>query len=110
MQIARAIWEFVPVDHFAQLASPSLLVLPVPPSMAELDAWQTDKRSQVERITHQWPHVQARWLAESIHDIPWQRPVELAELLIEFWRATVTQSAVVTDAGLLAEAESVATP
>jgi hypothetical protein len=100
MQIARAIWEFVPVDRFAELACSALLVLPVPPGMEQLDAWQMDKRGQVECITHQWPHVQAHWLAESIHDIPWQRPGELADLLVEFWQTT--------GVNVVAEAESVA--
>jgi pimeloyl-ACP methyl ester carboxylesterase len=89
MQITKAIWEFVPAHELMQIDCPVLVVVPTPPGMSQqLDAWQSDKRRQVEAAERQMQNGRVVWLDETIHDIPWQRPHELAELLFDFWRTS----------------------
>lgn len=85
MQIARAIWELTPTETFAQITCPLLLVMPIPPGMSQqLDAWQQDKRQQVLHAAAITPLCEIAWFLETIHDIPWQRPLPLAETIIDF--------------------------
>jgi hypothetical protein len=85
MQIAHAIWSMTPAEFFAQITVPTLLVVPIPPGMAEQpDAWQQDKQKQVAAALELLPQGEVAWFSESIHDIPWQRPQVLAERIITF--------------------------
>lgn len=85
MQIARAIWEMTPADYLAQITCPLLLVVPIPPGMGQqLDEWQQDKRQQVHNAAAMNPLVEVAWYPETIHDIPWQRPLPLAATIQEF--------------------------
>jgi pimeloyl-ACP methyl ester carboxylesterase len=85
MQIARAIWEFTPAEHFAQIQCPLLLVVPIPPGMSQQpDPWQQDKEQQVRKAIALIPHGEIAWFPETIHDIPWQRPVQLADTITDF--------------------------
>jgi pimeloyl-ACP methyl ester carboxylesterase len=89
MQIAKAIWEFMPAHHHMQIGCPALLVVPSPPGMSEqLDDWQTDKQRQVEAAERQMQNGRVVWLDETIHDIPWHRPHDLVELLTDFWKTS----------------------
>lgn len=89
MQIAKAIWQMTPSDYYASIHCPVLLVVPIPPGMAtNPDGWQRDKRSQVEAAQQQLKNVRVAWMEETIHDVPWQRPQELAHILVDFWNST----------------------
>ncbi len=87
MQIAKAIWQLTPADHFASVSAPTLIVQAIPPGMAQTpDAWEQERQRQVRQAAQQIPNARVAWLDETIHDIPWQRPARLAELIIDFCR------------------------
>jgi pimeloyl-ACP methyl ester carboxylesterase len=86
MQVVRAIWEFQTYRTFEQLKLPMLL-LPAEPS--ELDderakVFLERKRRGIDMIMQRNARVRVRWMPESVHDIPLQRPEQLAQALIEF--------------------------
>ena len=86
MQIVRAMWEFQTYAAFSRLRCPILLVpaQPAEPRSAREQAFLEQKQRGVARILQITPAVQVRWVVDSIHDIPLQRPAELAQLILEF--------------------------
>lgn len=85
MQIAHAIWALTPAELFPQLECPVLLVVPLPPGMVQQpDAWQVEKRRQVQQAEQLLTQGQVVWFPETIHDVPWQRLEQLAKTINEF--------------------------
>ena len=80
MQIIRALWQFRPADVFARVACPTLIVNAVESGQTP-DAQVTAYSAEAE---HQMRDAEVVWMADTIHDIPWQRPAELAALLQRF--------------------------
>lgn len=80
MQIARVIWEFDPVEYYARVSAPVLII-----NAASNDP---DTRTQQERYTQQavehLAQAQVQWMEDTIHDIPWHRPAELAAAISTF--------------------------
>jgi pimeloyl-ACP methyl ester carboxylesterase len=76
LQIVRALWEYAPLADFTMLRIPARAILAVqdtqrdPVNQASADAAQ-----------EACPSLEVRWLNDTIHDVPWQRPRELAALL-----------------------------
>lgn len=93
MQIVRSMWEFQTYAAYARLRCPVLLV-PAHPgevSTQELREFLSLKEKGVRQITETNPDVKVEWMHDSVHDIPLQRPSELAEWIVSFSEANPYQ-------------------
>ena len=82
LRILRALWEERPAEHLARVRSP-VLVLPArqpsdPPERLETKARNVARAKAIQ------PRVRVRWFEDTIHDVPLQRPDELAAELRTF--------------------------
>ena len=86
MQIVRAMWEFPTYARFRQVRCPLLLLPAIPPEpWTTMDAeYLAAKQAGVAQAEQNVSQLSVHWMADTIHDIPLQRPGELAELIIEF--------------------------
>ena len=89
MQIVRLMWDFKTYEYYTRLRCPVMVVParpsePLSPQEREFLAF---KERGVTRAQETIQDVRVHWLEDSIHDIPLQRPAELAALLAEFARA-----------------------
>jgi pimeloyl-ACP methyl ester carboxylesterase len=82
LRILRALWEERPADLLARIRCP-VLVLPARQSSDQPERLQVKAR-QVARAKAIQPRVRVRWFEDTIHDIPLQRPDELAAELSAF--------------------------
>jgi pimeloyl-ACP methyl ester carboxylesterase len=98
MQVVRSIWEFKTYRYFEQLAIPVLLLPAEPPETDDerAKAFLERKRHGIGQILRRNSQVRVRWMAQSVHDIPLQRPDQLAEALIEFGRPWLSGDAEAT--------------
>jgi pimeloyl-ACP methyl ester carboxylesterase len=88
MQILRAMWDEDPVAIYAAIQAPALFILAQPKgAVTEGDGFFAAKQQGIAQaraqMTHA-PHVEVIWLPDTVHDIPLQRPAELAELMVAF--------------------------
>jgi len=80
MQIVRAMWEQRPADLLAGMTCPVLL-LPARRSTdtPDLAGAKADGIARAQTIQ---PTARVRWFEETVHDVPLQRPEELADELV----------------------------
>jgi pimeloyl-ACP methyl ester carboxylesterase len=86
MQIVRAMWEFKTYERFTRLRCPVMIVSARPPeplSQPELD-YMASKEAGIAIARERIQRLQVHWMEDTIHDIPLQRPAELASLLAGF--------------------------
>jgi len=86
MRILRAIWDFKTYTRFSQVRCPVLMVPARPPgphSEFELN-WVATKQRGVALAQQNIKNLQVAWMDDTIHDIPLQRPAELANLIDDF--------------------------
>lgn len=86
MQVVRALWEHRPAELWARLQCPVLLIPAVAPephderTRGSLD----NKRRNIATAEERLKQSQTMWMTDTIHDIPLQRPAELAEAIKQF--------------------------
>ena len=90
MQIVRALWEFPTYQRFGQVRCPTLAIPARPVERASSDDQEFTglKERGLEKARLTMRSLRVHWLPDTIHDIPLQRPAELADLLLEFAQAT----------------------
>jgi pimeloyl-ACP methyl ester carboxylesterase len=76
LRILRALWEQRPAELLPVLACP-VLVLPARQA-SEASEWAAAKIVNVDRALALQPRARVRWFEDTIHDVPLQRPDELA--------------------------------
>jgi len=86
MQILRAIWEYPTQTRFQGVHCPVLIVAAFPPGPFTEDdeAFLEFKRRAVIEAQSRVENLHVHWMQDTIHDIPLQRPAELAGLIAEF--------------------------
>jgi pimeloyl-ACP methyl ester carboxylesterase len=84
LKIVRALWEQRPADLLPQLRCP-VLVLPARQATDAVEM-RTAKAEAVARVSQLQPRARVRWFEDTIHDVPLQRPNELADELLAFAR------------------------
>lgn len=86
MQIVRAMWEFKTYERFSRLNCPVLLVpaRPTEPLSPQESQHLAFKERGVEEAMKRIQDVRVQWMEDAIHDIPLQRPAELAARLADF--------------------------
>jgi pimeloyl-ACP methyl ester carboxylesterase len=82
MQVVRALWEQRPAELLPRLACP-VLILPARQSAAPLEI-NSAKAVAVARAAEIQPKARVRWFENTVHDVPLQRPEELADELASF--------------------------
>ena len=84
MKIVRALWEQRPTELLPRVQCP-VLILPARQSSDGPD-FLAAKSQAVDRAVALQPRARVRWFEETIHDVPLQRPDELAQELLGFAR------------------------
>lgn len=86
MRIVRTIWDFKTYDQYARVRCPTLMipVRPNPPHSPADQAYLQAKERGVARASRSIPNLQVSWMDDTIHDVPLQRPNELADWIADF--------------------------
>jgi pimeloyl-ACP methyl ester carboxylesterase len=85
MKIARAIYDHRPSELLPKIALPVLIVPAMRESGSETERrWQEYREQGLAAIRAVRPDIRVRPMLDSIHDVPVQRPEELAEVIAEF--------------------------
>ena len=82
MQVVRALWEQRPAELLPRLAAP-LLILPARQA-TEAPEFSANKVANAQRALELHPRARLRWFENTVHDVPLQRPDELAAELGAF--------------------------
>jgi pimeloyl-ACP methyl ester carboxylesterase len=80
MQVVRALWEQRPAELLPEVKCP-VLILPARQS-SEASDFSSAKSAAVARALHIQPLARVRWFEDTVHDVPLQRPSELAAELL----------------------------
>jgi pimeloyl-ACP methyl ester carboxylesterase len=86
MQIVRALWEFNTYDRFKQVRCP-VLMIPARhdgPLTVQDEHFLATKKHGLEIARKAIPDLQVAWMENTIHDIPLQRPDDMARLVNHF--------------------------
>jgi pimeloyl-ACP methyl ester carboxylesterase len=88
MQVARALWEHRPSELWPQVQCPVLMMPAVAPEPHDERTRSVleNKRHNVAMAEEKLARSQTIWMLDTIHDIPLQRPTELAEAIKTFAR------------------------
>jgi len=89
LRILRSLWEQRPAELLPRVTCPVRL-LPARQS-SDVSEWQANKTASIERALELQPRASVRWFEDTIHDIPLQRPDELAEELLDFAARVLSQ-------------------
>jgi pimeloyl-ACP methyl ester carboxylesterase len=81
MQIVRAIWE-QRLEQLYPAVESAVLILPA--SEVALAETPEEKRTQVRQAASLLPDARVRWFEHTSHDVPLERPTELAETIATF--------------------------
>ncbi|MCJ7511719.1 MAG: alpha/beta hydrolase [Anaerolineales bacterium] len=86
LQLLRSIWEYRAYQAYAALSCPVLLLPAVPPSprTPDEDRLLAQKRRGVAIACERIREVQVSWMRDTIHDVPLQRPLALANQILRF--------------------------
>ena len=85
MQCVRALWEHKPSQLFRRVDAPVLIVPAWREPKSDREAMFTNSKVRmVDMARDLLKHCQVHWMEDSIHDIPLQRPQELADAIISF--------------------------
>src|SRR5262249_7697630 len=88
MQILRSLWETSNTDLARNVTCPVLMISAENPASED---WSRLKREGAERMQAGLAHsqrVEFVPMADTIHDIPLQRPAVLAEIIVKFMQAS----------------------
>jgi pimeloyl-ACP methyl ester carboxylesterase len=86
MQVVRALWEHRPSELYARVQCPVLMIpalAPEPHDERTRDMLAA-KRRNIALAEARLKRSQTIWMNDTIHDVPLQRPVELAEAIRHF--------------------------
>jgi pimeloyl-ACP methyl ester carboxylesterase len=86
MLIVRSIWEFQTYERFRRVHRPVLIIPAQPKSpMSESDKEFIEaKKRGIQKAAEAIRDLNIYWMEDSVHDIPLQHPVLLAEKIAEF--------------------------
>jgi pimeloyl-ACP methyl ester carboxylesterase len=91
MQVVRALWQQRPAELLRQANCPVLL-LPARQSSDAPDG-RSNKAENIQRALEIQPRARVRWFEDTVHDVPLQRPEELAAELLAFAEQVFTRPA-----------------
>ena len=84
LQVMRAMWEEPASDFYARVACPAIIIPAGPtPERADSDRAR-QKREGVAAASAAIPDCRVCWIPETVHDIGYHKPGELARVMEEF--------------------------
>ncbi len=84
LQVMRAMWEEPTSAIYNKVACPTIII-PAGPTPERADTERAiAKRAGVEAASRSIRQSQVRWIPETVHDIGYHKPQELAEVMLEF--------------------------
>lgn len=85
MKVVRAMYEMKATQLYPRVRCPALLIPAFrEPTSDQEKAWQNHRRDGLEAALRLLPQASLLAMEDTIHDIPVQRPKELAEAIIAF--------------------------
>ena len=84
MQVVRALWEQKPSELCPNVRCPTLFVAAAREGEGRAKEWLDMKREAIERASKRLADCEVAWFEDTVHDIPLQRPKELARRIEEF--------------------------
>jgi pimeloyl-ACP methyl ester carboxylesterase len=82
LEILHALWELQPTALFPKITVPTLIVPARRPNLTGRAAEMAPIRAQlVAKAAATIPNARLLWMEDTVHDIPLQRPAELAEAI-----------------------------
>ena len=85
MQCVRALWEHKPSQLFRRVEAPVLVVPAWRAPKSDREALFTNSKVKLVNMANDMlKNCQVHWMEDSIHDIPLQRPQELADAIVAF--------------------------
>jgi pimeloyl-ACP methyl ester carboxylesterase len=87
LKILRSIWEYQTYERFGRVRCPVLAIPASPPGpLGEGEQIHLElKRQGLVKAQASIKGLQVRWMKDTVHDIPLQRPSELAALIARFY-------------------------
>ncbi len=87
MRVLRSLWEQRPLKFYARVQCPVLML----PALNDTNdprekRMQVAKRTEITRAEDLMPKSETVWFAHTVHDIPLQRPLKLANVITSFLR------------------------
>ncbi|TME34391.1 MAG: alpha/beta hydrolase [Chloroflexi bacterium] len=90
MQVVRAMWEQRPSELLPRVTAP-LLIMPTRQA-SDAPEMLANKSAGVQRALELQPAARVRWFEDSVHDVPLQRPDEVAAALLAFARQVLLKT------------------
>ncbi len=88
LQVMRAMWEESASAVYDKVACPTIII-PAGPTPERADTERAmAKRTGVDAASRSIRQSQVRWIPETVHDIGYHKPRELAEVMLEFLSGT----------------------
>lgn len=83
-QVMHAMWNYPASDTWPRISSPTLIVAAGPTPERVGSEFAVRKQEMVEMASKEIKNSQVDWIPETIHDIGFHKPVELAETISDF--------------------------
>ena len=84
LRVVRAYWEQRPLELCASVRCPVLVIAAEREGGEGTQEWMALKREGIEQIQSRLAECDVQWFPNSIHDLPLQRPKELAQAIEAF--------------------------
>ncbi len=88
LKVVRSLWEERPLETLKGVACP-VLVMPARQESDDPEMRSAKEHAAAVAIRHN-PGARVRWFDETIHDVPLQRPFELADEIVAFGTGLAT--------------------
>ena len=86
-QVLRAMWDDPTSEYWPRIGCPTLIV-PAGSGLPETDSeFDRDRRRLVKLAADAIPGCRVHWIPDTIHDIGYHKPQELAQAILEFIEA-----------------------
>lgn len=86
-QILRAMWDDPVSDAWPRLRCPTLVVAARPPAEEAPTDFDLMRERMMDLAERTIPGGRVQWIADTIHDVGWHKPRELAAVIVEFLEA-----------------------
>ena len=83
-QVIRAMWDDPASDAWRRIRCPALIVPAGPPPERAHTEFALNRRRMVNMAADAIPNCRVKWIPETIHDIGYHKPEELAEVILRF--------------------------
>ena len=83
-QVIRTMWGHPPASVLPRVACPALIVMAGPKREHEKSEWTQMRREMVESAAQNLRDCRVHWVPETMHDIGYHKPAELAWVIREF--------------------------